>query len=158
MLSYSEDFKVMNLILIPKFFFVPSIIEKRNALSSSAKRANWVGCNILISEIPIQGKIDIIKNQDVVDISNVVQSYSNIKKLQTNNIESRGWLFDVFNCVNQIPTAEFTLQDIYKYTELLQKKHINNHNIEAKIRQQLQFLRDKGFVEFLGGGRYRKKI
>ncbi|MDE6698369.1 MAG: hypothetical protein K2J91_02695 [Lachnospiraceae bacterium] len=30
------------------------------------------------------------------------------------------------------------------------------HNIEAKIRQQLQFLRDTGFIEFLCRGQYRK--
>jgi len=38
----------------------------------------------------------------------------------------------------------------------LKLKHIENKNIEAKIRQQLQFLRDKGFIEFLGRGKYRK--
>lgn len=27
---------------------------------------------------------------------------------------------------------------------------------EAKIRQQLQFLRDKGIIEFKGNGKYRR--
>ncbi|EKC57958.1 Dam-replacing, partial [human gut metagenome] len=30
------------------------------------------------------------------------------------------------------------------------------HNVEAKIRQQLQQLRDKGFIEFTTRGHYRK--
>jgi len=30
-----------------------------------------------------------------------------------------------------------------------------NHNIRPKIRQQLQILRDLGFLEFLGDGSYR---
>ncbi|MBQ1398560.1 MAG: restriction endonuclease, partial [Clostridia bacterium] len=38
------------------------------------------------------------------------------------------------------------------------QKHIHNNNIEAKIRQQLQILRDKGFIEFLERGHYRKII
>ena len=38
----------------------------------------------------------------------------------------------------------------------LQLMHPNNHNIQAKIRQQLQRLRDANFIEFLGDGNYRK--
>lgn len=38
------------------------------------------------------------------------------------------------------------------------EKHMNNYNIEAKIRQQLQILRDKGFIEFSGRGHYKKQI
>ncbi len=30
-----------------------------------------------------------------------------------------------------------------------------NRHVRDKIRQQLQILRDLGFVEFLGSGRYR---
>jgi type II restriction enzyme len=36
------------------------------------------------------------------------------------------------------------------------QKHINNNNVEAKIRQQLQLLRDKGFIEFAERGNYRE--
>ena len=42
------------------------------------------------------------------------------------------------------------------YVELM--KVVNNNNIEAKIRQQLQILRNKGIIEFLERGHYRKKI
>ena len=30
-----------------------------------------------------------------------------------------------------------------------------NHNVRPKIRQQLQVLRDRGWLEFVGRGRYR---
>ncbi|MBQ3398592.1 MAG: hypothetical protein IJG51_06870 [Synergistaceae bacterium] len=40
----------------------------------------------------------------------------------------------------------------------MSQKYPNNYHIEAKIREQLQFMRDKGFIEFLGDGRYRKII
>jgi len=40
----------------------------------------------------------------------------------------------------------------------LQAKHPENHNVKAKIRQQLQYLRDKGVIEFLGRGHYRMKL
>ena len=51
-----------------------------------------------------------------------------------------------------------TLEEMYQFADELQSKHIENHNIKAKIRQQLQILRDKGFIEFLGNGHYRKII
>lgn len=149
-------FDVVNFMIVPKFFFVPAIIEKRKPLGACAKRAGWIGCNIKFSDIPKQGKINIIKNKVVLPPNNVISEYRHIKKLQTYNIQNRGWLMDVLNCVNEINSVDFYLKDLYEYTETLQKKHMNNNNIEAKIRQQLQILRDKGFIEFLERGHYRK--
>ena len=157
-MNYSKDYQVINLILIPKFFFVESIIEKRKPLSPTARRVGWVGCNIIFGDVPTQGKIKIIENQKVYKTEEIVQNYARIKKLQTKNLENRGWLMDVLNCINEINTNDFSLKDVYAYVEKLQEKHIDNHNIEAKIRQQLQVLRDKGFIEFTTRGCYRKIV
>lgn len=157
-MQYSADYTVTDLILVPKFFFVPQIIEKRKPLAPTARRAGWTGCNILYAEIPQQGKISVIKNGIMKSQREVVENYARIKKLETANMNVRSWLFDVLNCVNRIGSNEFCLQEVYAYIEILQKRHINNHNVEAKIRQQLQFLRDKGFIEFLGGGHYKKRF
>lgn len=100
----------------------------------------------------------MIQNSRILDRQNVIQNYDRIKQLRTKSIDSRGWLLDVLSCINDIQKTEFTLIDVYGYVEVLQKKHINNNNVEAKIRQQLQFLRDKGFIEFLGKGQYRKAL
>ena len=62
----------------------------------------------------------------------------------------------MLNCVNNVEKKDFSLAEIYSYSDILREKHAENHNIEAKIRQQLQLLRDKGFIEFLGRGKYRK--
>lgn len=155
-MEYSREWQVVNLTLIPRFFFIPSIIEKRNPLSADARRGGWVGCNILYSEIPDQGKIAIIKDQAVAERGSVVEKYARVKRIRTADIENRGWLLDVLSCMNAIPGKDFSLQEMYKFTDALQAKHMANHNIEAKIRQQLQILRDAGFIEFLGRGRYRK--
>lgn len=157
-MQYSSDYAVTDLVLIPKFFFVPQIIEKRKPLAPTARRAGWTACNILYFKIPQQGKISIIKDGVVKSSSEVVENYARIKSLETQNVNSRSWLFEVLNCVNDMESKEFCLQDIYAYIEILQERHINNHNIEAKIRQQLQFLRDKGFIEFLGRGYYKKRF
>lgn len=157
-MQYSVNLQVVNLTFVPKFFFTPSIIEKRKPLSATARRAGWIGCNILYSNIPQQGKIKIVSSQKLLDIKTVTEEYSKIKELKTDNIENRGWLLDILTCINNIDSVEFSLKEVYAFVELLQKKHINNNNIEAKIRQQLQILRDKGFIEFLGRGHYRKRI
>lgn len=157
LMQYKDSYLVENFIIIPKFFFVPRIIEKRNPLAPEARRAVWVGCNILVSHIPEQGKIDVIKNSVVKNVEDVVSEYMHIKELHTKNIEARGWLMDVLNCVNNIQSDIFSLSEVYNYVELLKKKYTTNNNIKAKIRQQLQLLRDKGFIDFLGNGKYKKR-
>ncbi len=149
---------VNDFMFIPKFFFVPSIIEKRKPLAETARRAGWIGCNILISDVPKQGKIDVIENRIVHSPNDVVKQYRLAEGLRKDNIEARGWLYDVLNCVNKIEGEVFNLSDMYKFVPKLKEHHLLNNNIEAKIRQQLQFLRDKGFIEFLGHGIYKKII
>lgn len=151
-----KSLTVKDFIVVPKYFFVPDIIEKREPLADTARRAGWVGCNILLDKIPMQGRISIIKNGFCQDISSVVTKLNKTKALITNDIQSRGWLFDILNCVNKIKKAEFCLNDLYKFEDVLFQKHPENHNIQAKIRQQLQILRDKNIIIFLGKGRYKK--
>ena len=50
----------------------------------------------------------------------------------------------------------FTLNQMYAFVEELKQKHPDNNHIFDKIRQQLQFLRDKGIIEFKGRGIYKK--
>ena len=102
--------------------------------------------------------LSIIENQNFRSKDRIVQDYARIKRLQTGSIEKRGWLFDVLNCVNAIPTKDFYLKDIYVFADKLKIQHPDNQNIEAKIRQQMQFLRDKGMIEFLERGHYRKLL
>lgn len=70
--------------------------------------------------------------------------------------ETRGWMQDVKDCVDRIHAEEFSLQDVYEFTDELAQKHPNNQHVQDKIRQELQVLRDHGIIEFLGDGMYRK--
>lgn len=156
-MSYSkETCCVCDFVFVPKFFFVPDIIEKRKPLAESARRAGWTGCNILFEKIPKQGRIEIISGGAIQDISEVVNKVNKNSVLEINNIHARGWLLDILQCINHISTDTFTLSDVYAFETRLSLKHPQNQNIKAKIRQQLQFLRDKGMIEFLGNGVYRK--
>jgi type II restriction enzyme len=49
----------------------------------------------------------------------------------------------------------FSLRDVYAFAAHLEKLHPDNRHGRDKIRQQLQVLRDLGFVEFLDRGHYR---
>ena len=92
------------------------------------------------------------------DIKSIVRRYSKVKGLQPNNIDNRSWLLDILFCVNSICGIDFTPLNMFKFIADLQRKHSCNNNIEAKIRQQLQILRDKGFIEFLDRDNYRKVL
>ncbi|MBR0383508.1 MAG: restriction endonuclease, partial [Eubacteriaceae bacterium] len=147
-----------NFYFIPKHFFTPEIIKKRKPLSQSARRAGWIGCNIQVSGIPKAGKIPIIENGMIQDKAKIIEKVSAADALNLSNMESRGWLYDVMSCIDKIDSRDFTLKEMYQFEAVLFQKHPNNHNIQAKIRQQLQLLRDKGFIEFTGRGEYRKVL
>ena len=159
-LNYDKNsFNVINFIVIPKYFFVPEIIEKRKPLSSTARRAGWVGCNILLESIPQSGKIFYIKNGKKECKNKVLDNWNKISFLkQSTNLQSKGWLLDIMQCIDKLNKQEFTLNDIYLFEKYLHIKYPQNNNIQAKIRQQLQILRDKGYLKFISRGKYKLEI
>ena len=108
-----------------------------------------------MQHIPSFAKIPIIRNGQELNHEEVCRQYQKAYSLQTKSVESRGWLLDVLTCVEKLDTV-FTLKQMYGFVDALKLKHPHNNNIEAKIRQQLQFLRDKGIIEFLKSGQYRQ--
>lgn len=155
-LHYSSTYSVLNYFTIPKFFFTKEIIEKRNPLSENARRAYWVGCNILYGNIPKTGIIYIIKDGKIVNREIVVQQWKKTSFLSNQNLSNRGWTIECLGLIDKIITDKFTINDVYKFEELLKQKYPNNRFIKEKIRQQLQVLRDRGLIKFIGKGLYQK--
>lgn len=157
LLNYDlQKLEVINLFVIPKHFFVPSIIEERKPLSPAAERAGWIGCNILLQSIPQAGKIFFVKNKVIEPKNKVLAEWRKTLFLrEQKDIKSKGWIIDVINCIEQLAKKEFTLDEIYSFENNLKQKHPNNRYIKDKIRQQLQFLRDKGYLDFIARGQYR---
>ena len=87
------------------------------------------------------------------------EKWSQTEFVKSTNIEAQGWLLDVLVCVERIKKREFSLEDVYAFESVLQAKHPLNRNVRAKTQsgQQLQILRDKGLVRFVGRGRYRRE-
>lgn len=159
-LTYDRStLKIRNFLTIPKYFFIPDIIEKRKALNPLARRAGWIGCNIVMSNIPEFGKIFYVQNGIANSKNEVLEKWNKTEFVRrTSNIEAKGWLLDVLLCVERIKKKEFSLDEVYAFEEYLKAKHPSNNNVKAKIRQQLQFSRDKNVIEFVGRGQYRQKL
>jgi HKD family nuclease len=64
-----------------------------------------------------------------------------------------GWLELVYDAM---PSGEFTNEQAYAFEQLFQQRYPENRNIRAKIRQQLQTLRNMEFIRQLGRGRWQK--
>lgn len=155
LLQYSPSWSIVTFLLIPSFFFTESAVEKRRPLSAKAKRADWVGCNILLDNIPIDGRIAVVSNGVAAKPSHVRREYQRIKPLSTLTSDMRGWTLDVLNILRKLGKQEVSLADVYAYEDALEVLHPQNRNVKPKIRQQLQILRDLGFLAFEGSGRYR---
>ena len=148
---------VKDFFVVPKHFFVRDIIEERRPLAASAKRAGWVGCNILLNQVPQAGKIFLVRDGHALPRNDVLDKWRQTLFLRDKPVEARGWLIEVMNCVDQLSKREFELDDVYAFEAKLRRIYPLNQNIRPKIRQQLQLLRDHGYIEFVSRGRYRLK-
>ena len=156
-MSYNLELQCINqLIVVPKFYFTDAVIEKRKPLSSRAKRAGWTGCNILLGNIPVYGRIAVIQDKKIMPKNGVCRQYQQTDFIVRLKMQRRGWILDILKCLERIPQNTFSLADMYHFARDLQQLHPENQHIEAKIRQQLQVLRDHKIIEFLGRGQYRK--
>jgi type II restriction enzyme len=153
-MQYTPEWNVRNLVVIPSFFFTRAAIEKRPPLAPTARRAGWIGCNILLSEIADVGKIKVVANGMALDASAVREQYATVRPLAALDVRARGWTLDVLRLVKKLKKRRFALGEAYSFAPELSKLHPNNRNIEPKIRQQLQILRDMGLLRFVSRGDY----
>jgi type II restriction enzyme len=114
-----------------------------------------VGCNILLSEIPEAGKIFLVRDGLQTPKRQVLEQWRSTAFLRTEGAGARGWLIVVMKCVDLIGRRDFTLAEVYAQAPRLERLYPGNQNVRPKIRQQLQVLRDQGYLQFLGRGRYR---
>jgi type II restriction enzyme len=155
-LNYGFEWEIRKLLLIPSLFFTESVLEKRPPLREHARRAGWVGCNLLLSNVPAEGKIPLILGNKIVPPAIVRKKFQQHQNLKNIEWHARGWTLDVLRIARSLGQS-FKLQDVYQRESELMRLHPANRNIRAKIRQQLQVLRDLGHLDFLGKGSYRFK-
>ena len=155
LLQYDRSlWSVRNVILIPHFAFSPSSIEKRNPLSPSARRAGWVGCFIVLGNIPKEARIPLVSERSILPQEEVRSRFDRLKPLKNLSPRERGWTLDVLRVVQSLGKREFANQDVYDFAAELATLHPDNRHVRDKIRQQLQFLRDRGFVTQISRGHW----
>jgi len=154
LLHYTSEWFIQNVLLVPRMFFTERVIEKRRPLSQTARRAGWVGCNILLSSIPEDGKIPIVSSGVPAPQKRVRLEFERIRGLGKLRPTTRGWTVDVHNAIRRLGKSLFSLQDVYGLEHELQILYPQNRNVRPKIRQQLQILRDLRFITFEGSGNY----
>jgi type II restriction enzyme len=151
-----RELSVRNLLVIPKHFFVPQIIEERKPLSPWARRAGWIGCNISLRGIPHAGRIFLIRDGNVERQREVLAQWQKTLFLRDQkSVLAKGWLLSIMKCVENLEKTTFTIEEVYRFEDDLRQAFPSNRHVKEKIRQQLQVLRDKGYLEFLNRGTYR---
>jgi type II restriction enzyme len=156
-LNYSSEWTVRNLVLFPSIVFTESTLEKRNPLGEHARRAGWMGCNIVLARIPADAQIPVVRDATIIPASAVREKYKTYQTFEKVQWDLRGWTLDMLGVLRQLGKDEFTLHHVYARESDLARMYPGNRNVKAKIRQQLQVLRDLGFLEFLGGAKYPLK-
>ena len=153
LLNYDlKQLSVTNLVIVPKHFFVREIIAERKPLAATARRAGWIGSHILLSQIPRAGKIYIVRDGLPVPKDLVLEGWQKTLFLRDQGLEARGWLIEVMKCVETIGKTEFQIDDVYAFEDRLKAIYPNNRHVKQKIRQQLQVLRDLGYLDFVSRG------
>lgn len=154
-MTYSYDsWSVTDLKCLPGFLFPRSSIVARKPLSKDARRAGWQGCVYDFSKISSDFFINLVSDGKFVSTEAIAESCNRLMLLRSASRASV-WISEILRLVSSMPEY-FGNDDIYAYADELRLLFPKNHNVEAKIRQQLQLLRDTGYVESLGLGRWRR--
>jgi len=105
--------------------------------------------------VPASGKVWVVRGGEALPRDAVLEQWRATLFLRDARPSARGWLIEVMKAVESLGRESFTLADAYGLEPRLAALYPANHNVRPKIRQQLQVLRDRGWLEFLGRGRYR---
>lgn len=157
LLSYTDDYRIRSVLEIPSRFLIEEIIAPRKPLGSHCRRAGWQGCNIKVGLLPSAGRIDCVHDFLPIPQDEIGRRWKETAFLDGEDSASRSWLAVTMGMVARFNAEAFSLTDLYRYEDELARLFPNNRNIRAKIRQQLQTLKERGWLIFLGKGRYVAK-
>jgi len=149
MLERNQNWEIQSLIAIHHLFLTPNVVEQRKPLSKTARRAGWIGCNIRLDRIASDAKISIISSGKPNNPEIVRDAFKRFENLKVVAPTTRVWTTLTLAIVRGLQTRSFSLKDVYNKEDEFADVYPTNKNIRPKIRQQLQVLRDLGYLEFL---------
>lgn len=154
LLERNEAWEIYGLTAIHSSFLTPWVIEQRKPLSETARRAGWIGCNIRLDRIPPDGEIAVIESGLCRAKSDVREQFKRFLPLAHLTADQRGWTTLTLSIVRGLRRSEFSLADVYEKEQHFASAFPANRHVRAKIRQQLQVLRNLHIISFRGNGRY----
>ena len=90
-LAYNRArWRVTGLFVVPAHLIGRGVIQRRNPLGPHARRAGWVGSNILLSEVPEEGRIWLVVNGEINDATDVRSQWAKLAFLEAGP-KSPGW-------------------------------------------------------------------
>ena len=155
LLQYGPEWQIKNFSLIHRLLITEPAIQRRKPLSVTARRAGWTGCNISLETVPPEGRIQLINSGVLLSKDDTRQQYALTQKLASTKPVNRGWTAAILSALHRLHQPRFTLGDAYRLEPELALLYPQNRNIKAKIRQQLQVLRDAKLIIFEQRGVYR---
>jgi len=101
-----------------------------------------------------KGRINFTRNNLAKELLNNFEAKAkSLQRPRPTHNDLVGWTKLVFD---QLPIGEFTTTETYVYENEFANLYPDNRNIKAKIRQQLQVLRDLSLIEHVGKSKWRK--
>lgn len=158
LLERTEAWRIKSLIAIHPLFLTPDIIVKRKPLSSTARRAGWTGCNIRLDLIATDAQIEVVDEGIPNEPAQVRERFQRFNCLRSVPPSLRGWTTLTIRVLRSLGRTLFTINDVYAKEGVFSVAYPDNNNVRAKVRQQLQVLRDLGYLDFCGQGCYRLLI
>lgn len=148
--------RVEDLSAIHSGLLTPLAINPRPPLPPTARRAGWVGSVIDLSRLPDGALVPIVRGGIPRSFEAVRRDWRSYRDITALTPSLRGWVSDVLSCVQLLPTAVFSLGDVYRFEQDLRRSHPANQHVRPKIRQQLQVLVSMGYLRRLSPGLYRR--
>jgi type II restriction enzyme len=158
LLERSDQWMIDGLTAIHHLFLTPNVIVQRKPLSITARRAGWVGCNIRLDLIALDAQIRVVHERIASSKKIVRERFQQFNRLKNIEPSSRGWATLTLRIVRNLNQKMFSLSEVYAKESEFSALYPENNNIHAKVRQQLQILRDLGYLEFCGRGSYKLLI
>ena len=155
LMHYMPDWNVQGLIAIHPVFLTTAVVRKRPKPHHRPKTGKeyWM-CDLNLAAIPSDGKIVVVGGGEARPHALARREFRESMRFADVPLRKRGWAALVLANVRKMGKTEFTLKDIYAYEEAMHAIYPKNSHVRPKIRQQLQVLRDLGYLEFPERGRY----
>jgi type II restriction enzyme len=155
LLEYSSDWSITGLRAVHHSLITEHCVEKRKPLAPTARRAGWIGCNLLLTDVAREGQINVYSDGEFRPTNEVRKQFAKLQHLSGLPLSQRTWAASILAIIDRLPQM-FELSDVYAFESELAHRFPRNQHVRPKIRQQLQFLRDAGIIRFLGRGIYER--